>query len=96
MSFKISSRSFSKRGVWGSIVMMFLVGVFALWSSRHAVAQPSHDAVAEPVAGVAKVTREDLFKEVKYLAEFRPYERWNCMPKCPAMSARCMWILATR
>ena len=47
-----------------------------MWSSHHASAQTpgNHDAATDTVAGVAKVTREDLYKEVRYLAEFRPYE----------------------
>ena len=34
----------------------------------------SADLTAAPTAGVAKVTREDLYKEVTISAEFRPYE----------------------
>ncbi|HEX4348959.1 MAG TPA: efflux RND transporter periplasmic adaptor subunit [Verrucomicrobiae bacterium] len=55
---------------------VLLIGSIVPWPSRQAAAEPaeSHDAGPTPVAGVARVTREDLFKEVKYLAEFRPYE----------------------
>lgn len=46
-----------------------------LWAARHSDAEPAAvvDA-ASPTAGVAKVTREDLFKQVTLSAEFRPYE----------------------
>jgi RND family efflux transporter MFP subunit len=46
-----------------------------LWAARHSDAEPAAvvDAAA-PTAGVAKVTREDLFKQVTISAEFRPYE----------------------
>ena len=37
-------------------------------------AQVSQDAAGVPTAGVAKVTREDLFKEVSMAAEFRPFQ----------------------
>ncbi len=76
MTLKMSKPSFIRRGTLGTVVVALLVGLIALWSSRRAVAQPSDspNSGTAPVAGVAKVTREDLFKEVKYLAEFRPYE----------------------
>jgi RND family efflux transporter MFP subunit len=76
MTLKISKQSFIRRGSQGAIAVALLAGLIALWLSRCAVAQPSgsSDSGAVLVAGVAKVTREDLFKEVKYLAEFRPYE----------------------
>lgn len=35
---------------------------------------PAQDSTAAPAAAVAKVTREDLFKEITVPAEFRPYE----------------------
>lgn len=53
-----------------------VVGLGILWATRHARAQSSTPAEnpATPTAGVAKVTREDLFKTVSISAEFRPYE----------------------
>jgi len=75
MSFKISNQTYFKRGVLGTAVVA-LAGGLALGCSRHAAAQTpeSHEASPTAVTGVVKVTREDLFKEVKYLAEFRPHE----------------------
>jgi RND family efflux transporter MFP subunit len=48
---------------------------FLLWAALHSRAQNSqHSEVpGMPTAGVAKVTREDLFSEVTIPAEFRPY-----------------------
>jgi RND family efflux transporter MFP subunit len=48
---------------------------FLLWAVVHSRAQNSAqpDAMLTPTAGVAKVTRQDLFKEVTIPAEFRPY-----------------------
>ena len=39
-----------------------------------AQARANADLTGTPTAGVAKVTREDLYKEVTIPAEFRPYE----------------------
>ena len=52
-----------------------VIGLIGLWLAHHAQAQaPANaDLTAMPTAGVAKVTREDLFKEVTIAAEFRPY-----------------------
>jgi RND family efflux transporter MFP subunit len=48
------------------------------WTAHHLRAQnaagTNSNSSAEPTAGVAKVTREDLFKKVSIPAEFRPYE----------------------
>lgn len=59
----------------GISVAVIALGLGVLWTTHH-----THDgipagptAAAMPVAGVAKVTREDLFKEVNIPAEFRPY-----------------------
>lgn len=50
-------------------------GIFwAALEHTHADAPPAPDTSALPTAGVAKVTREDLFKQVTVPAEFRPYE----------------------
>ena len=53
------------------------VGVIAVfWSSHHAhaTADTADTAPSVPVTAVAKVSREDLYKEVSFPAEFRPYE----------------------
>jgi RND family efflux transporter MFP subunit len=46
-----------------------------LWVAHHARAQApaSTEQATAPMAGVEKVTREDLFKQVTIAAEFRPY-----------------------
>ena len=76
MIFKMSNRPSFKRGMIGTAALALPVCVIAIWFSRHASAEPSdtRDAAPAAVAGVAKVTREDLFKEVQYMAEFRPYQ----------------------
>ena len=74
MKFKITK---SARRYFGGIsvtVLILIVG--ALWATHRAHAQvPTNaDLSSVPTAGVAKVTREDLFKQVTMAAEFRPYE----------------------
>jgi RND family efflux transporter MFP subunit len=61
-------------GAISAAILMLMLG--ALWAEHHAHAQPpiAGDVVVVPTAGVAKVTREDLFKSVAMAAEFRPYE----------------------
>jgi len=75
MSFKILNQTYFKRTFLGAAALVVVAVSFALWSSRHAAAQTSvsHDATPTVVAGVAPVTRQDLFTEVTYAAEFRPY-----------------------
>ncbi len=55
------------------LVLVLVAGVF--WTVHHARAQApaSTEPAAVPTAGVANVTREDLFKQVTIAAEFRPY-----------------------
>lgn len=52
-----------------------LLGLGGLWAAHHARAQAPGETgpAGMPTAGVVKVTREDLFKEVTMDAEFRPY-----------------------
>ena len=51
------------------------VVVGLLWAARYMRAENAPSLEAKPpTAGVAKVTREDLFKQVTISAEFRPYE----------------------
>jgi RND family efflux transporter MFP subunit len=75
MTFRIPKLSFSKRHLLGITAVVLLAAVVALWGCRHAAAQPAdgQEVGAVPVAGVARVTREDLFKQVTIPAEFRPY-----------------------
>jgi RND family efflux transporter MFP subunit len=55
---------------------VLIVGLVVLWLAHRAQAQASikiDQAAPLATAGVAKVTREDLFKQVTIAAEFRPY-----------------------
>ena len=72
MRFKIANSWFGKLG---QILASFLVvGLVVLWLAHRAHAQaPKADGADTPTAGVANVTREDLFKQVTIAAEFRPY-----------------------
>ncbi len=59
---------------YGAIAVFASFGV--IWATGHAHADNSStkmEPVDIPTAGVAPVTREDLFKEVTFSAEFRPY-----------------------
>jgi RND family efflux transporter MFP subunit len=74
MKFKITKPRFGNvLGILAAAVVLVLGG---LWLAHRARAQSpaSADLTAAPTAGVAKVTREDLFKQVTMAAEFRPYE----------------------
>jgi RND family efflux transporter MFP subunit len=55
----------------------FVIGLGGLWVTHHARAQAlvNADLTGTPTAGVAKVTREDLYKQVTIAAEFRPYQQ---------------------
>lgn len=74
MTFKIPNIRFgnSLKILAAAIV---LIGLGGLWLAHHARTQVSASAgqATAPTAGVAKVTREDLFKQVTIDAEFRPY-----------------------
>ena len=58
------------------LAVVFVVSLGVLWAVHHARAQAplAIDSAITPTASVAKVTREDLSKEVTIAAEFRPYE----------------------
>jgi RND family efflux transporter MFP subunit len=74
MKFKIGKFSFGNpRQILAAVLV---IGLTVLWLAHHARVQTSANvgAAAAPTAGVAKVTREDLFKQVTMAAEFRPYE----------------------
>jgi RND family efflux transporter MFP subunit len=55
-------------------VVVAVVGL--LWLARHVAAEASRESAAQsaPTVAVAKVDREDLYREVIIPAEFRPYE----------------------
>ncbi|HEV2436809.1 MAG TPA: efflux RND transporter periplasmic adaptor subunit [Verrucomicrobiae bacterium] len=77
MKFSMFNSQFRfKPGRFGISAAAMAVGLGLLWTTRHTRAEipAPPDASAAPVAGVAKVTREDLFKQVAIPAEFRPYE----------------------
>lgn len=76
MKFLIPCSRFSfKSSVCGISAAVIAVGFGILWATHHTRAEtPADTDVTAPVAGVARVTREDLFKEVTIPAEFRPYE----------------------
>jgi RND family efflux transporter MFP subunit len=59
--------------IFGIVAAVLIVGL--LWFGLHSRAQNSsaEDSLAAPTVAVAKVMREVLFKQVNYLAEFRPY-----------------------
>jgi len=76
MKFKISNLRFGlKSGLFGTLAVVFVITLGVLWAVHHAHAQVSvnADLTGVPTAGVAKVTREDLYKKVTIAAEFRPY-----------------------
>ena len=73
MKFKPADAWFGKPGQ--ILAACLVVGLAAWWLTHRAHAQApvkTGDANA-PTASVAKVTREDLFKQVTISAEFRPY-----------------------
>jgi len=73
MRLQIANSWFGKLGQ--ILAGILLVGLVVLWLAHRAQAQaPAQaDETDTPTAGVAKVTREDLFKQVTIAAEFRPY-----------------------
>lgn len=67
-----------KSGLYGTMTAAVAVVAGSLfWMARHAHAQTPEAAnpAGVPTVGVAKVTREDLYKQVSVPAEFRPYEQ---------------------
>jgi RND family efflux transporter MFP subunit len=73
MKFKITKSRFGN--FLKILAAAIVLGLGGLWLVRHVRAQTpaNSDSTTVPTAGVAKVTREDLFKEVTIDAEFRPY-----------------------
>ncbi len=74
MKFKVVKIQF---GSLLKILAALVIGLGGLWAIHHAHAQApvSTDLNAAPTAGVAKVTRENLYKQVTIAAEFRPYQQ---------------------
>ncbi len=55
------------------VMAAVVVAVGLLWVVRHAEASREPATRSQPVVAVAKVDREDLYREVTIPAEFRPY-----------------------
>ncbi|HUJ72092.1 MAG TPA: efflux RND transporter periplasmic adaptor subunit [Verrucomicrobiae bacterium] len=62
------------RWMLGSGMVVATTGLLWLWLVRHAEASRELGTSAEPTVAVAKVDREDLYRQVTIPAEFRPYE----------------------
>lgn len=75
MTTKLSKLLSFKRCLLPATTPGLFIALVAFWPAGHVAAQSSGhpDNNQAPVAGVARVAREDMFKEVKYFAEFRPY-----------------------
>ncbi|HXR05378.1 MAG TPA: efflux RND transporter periplasmic adaptor subunit [Verrucomicrobiae bacterium] len=73
MKFKIVKSALGNPGK--ILATILVIGLVGLWAAHRARAQApmKADPTAAPTAGVAKVTREDLYKQVTMDAEFRPY-----------------------
>jgi RND family efflux transporter MFP subunit len=73
MKLNIANSWFGKLGQ--ILATCLVVGLVVLWLARRAHAQvpAKADEADTPSACVAKVTREDLFRQVTIAAEFRPY-----------------------
>ena len=56
-----------------AVVIVVILGALWLVHRSRAQAPETAELATAPTAGVAKVTREDLFKQVTIAAEFRPY-----------------------
>lgn len=76
MKFKVASYQLDSKTAALGISGVALLLALSFWAMHRAHAQSAAGAglMVVPTAGVARVAREDLFKEVQYYAEFRPYE----------------------
>ena len=74
MKFKIAKSRL--KNLCKILAAVLVVGLVGFWVAHHSRAQAavSDNSSAAPTAGVAKVTREDLYKAVTISAEFRPYQ----------------------
>jgi RND family efflux transporter MFP subunit len=74
MAISIPRKLVSKRNAGAALAAALLLCLIIWWAMRHASAHSvNSEAEALPVASVARVTREDLFRQVTIPAEFRPY-----------------------
>jgi len=80
MAFNLKEYFANPRRTWSvSAAIVLLLCLLGWWSVRHAAAQPANGSAKAdentdlPVASVARVTREDLFRQVTISSEFRPY-----------------------
>jgi len=66
----------SKPAIIGTAAVIFILGGGVLWaaSHEHKEGSPAAESTAQPVAGVVRITRENLATEMSIPAEFRPYE----------------------
>jgi RND family efflux transporter MFP subunit len=73
MTFNITKSLFDNR--FKILAAAIVLGLGGFWLAHRARAQAPEttEQATMPTAGVAKVTREDLFKQVTIAAEFRPY-----------------------
>jgi len=76
MKFKILNYPYrSNPGLVATVTVLSVMVIGSMWMTHHAQAQAvTTTESANATAGVAKVTREDLFKEVTIPGEFRPYQ----------------------
>ena len=74
MKWNLVKKQLGLSGKIAAAVLVLSLGV--LWATHRARAQSpaSVKLPGTPAAGVAKVTREDLYKQVTIPAEFRPYQ----------------------
>lgn len=66
----------SKSYTSGIIIAVFVLGAGILWAASHDKKEPGSEAksTTQAVAGVVRVSRENLNTEMSIPAEFRPYE----------------------
>jgi RND family efflux transporter MFP subunit len=72
---RINTRLSRFRVAWAltAAAGIVVVALFTMHRSREWANSHTRDAVTVPVVAVAKVNREDLYKEITIPAEFRPY-----------------------
>jgi RND family efflux transporter MFP subunit len=64
-----------RRRIYAFLLASLMLAVLATWwHFRQPTAGSSASVAAPPTVAVAPVTREDLFKQLPYPAEFRPYQ----------------------
>jgi len=75
MKFAIPHFRFSRKSAAIGVAFLAVIGLGVLWAVRHsgAPATALAEAAGASTVSVAKVTRQDLYKEDRVPAEFRPY-----------------------